>query len=74
MASAGTNNMPQVDITPATNPSLGIHFHGTNGQSANTATNPSDFPSGKANSNGAPAVTVKVTGTDRVAVRFANPS
>jgi hypothetical protein len=64
----------QTDITPATNPSPGIHFHGPNGQSATAVNNPSDFPGSNANSSGAKSVTTKIIGTQGVAVRFSNPS
>jgi len=65
----------QTDLTPGTaGNTTGIHFHGPNGQSANVANNPSDFPTGKANSSGAPTVTKTITGTQGQVVRFSNPS
>jgi hypothetical protein len=65
----------QTDLNPGTaGNSTGIHFHGPNGQSANAANNPSDFPAGKANASGALSVTKTIVGTQGVVVRFSNPS
>jgi hypothetical protein len=70
----------QVDITPATNPALGIHFHGPAGQSANLdsdGSNPADYPavgSRASNNSQGKAVQVTVQGTPGQAVRFSNPS
>jgi hypothetical protein len=62
--------MAQIDLTPATF-SSGLHFHAPAGQSASVVDNPSDAP---APPKGGTAVTTKVIGTDKVAVRFSNPS
>jgi len=59
----------QIDLTPATAP--GLHVHVPNGQSASVANNPSDAP---APSKSGKATVVSVAGTDKVKVRFANPS
>jgi hypothetical protein len=60
----------QVDITPGSNPALGLYVHVQNGQSASAVNNPSDFPSVKAQA-GAGIKTVQVT---VAGVRFSNPS
>ena len=62
--------MAEIDITPASNPSLGIHFHSPNGQSANVATNPTDNP---APSKSGTQVTAKIAQANG-GPRFANPS
>lgn len=63
--------MAQIDITPASNPALGLHVHVPNGQSANVITNPSDNP---APSKSGTQTTVKVVGTPGSVVRFSSPS
>jgi hypothetical protein len=60
----------QVDITPATNPSPGLHVHVPNGASASQSNNPTDFP---AVVKGAVAVTVKIAQANG-GPRFSNPS
>lgn len=64
----------QVDLTPATAP--GIHAHVPNGQSASVFNNPTDNPSVKASvaTPAGKAVTATISATDKVKVRFANPS
>jgi len=69
----------QVGLTPSTNPSLGLHIHVPSGVSANTFTHPTDFPSVSANAtppSGGKSLKASIQGqgTDRVQVRFANPS
>jgi hypothetical protein len=62
----------QVDVTPSTNPTLGIHLHVPAGASASGFNNMSDFPAVPAKStspSGGKAVQVTVAG-----VRFSNPS
>jgi len=64
--------MAQIDITPATNPNLGIHFHSPAGTSAAAFTNPTDVPANEPTAGGKP-----VTATIAPAIggpRFANPS
>jgi hypothetical protein len=65
-------NMAQIDISPATNPSLGIHFHGPAGTSAAAFNNPTDSPATMATAGGKP-----VTANIAPALggpRFSNPS
>lgn len=72
----------QLDISPASNPTLGIHFHAPNGVSASVisaaagGSNPTDAPSvlQTASPNSANK-TVSVTVAASIApVRFCNPS
>lgn len=60
----------QIDITPASNPSLGLHVHVPAGQSASAVDNPSDAP---APSKSGIQVTAKITPSVG-GPRFANPS
>lgn len=62
--------MAQIDITPASNPSLGLHVHVPNGQSANVITNPSDNP---APAKSGTQVTAKIAQANG-GPRFSNPS
>lgn len=65
----------QVDITPASNTLLKIHFHGPVGQSAAHCTNPSDFPNAAPSAAlpaGGKAVGVKIAQTSG-GPRFAKP-
>ena len=63
----------QVDVTPASAPSLGLHCHAPSGASAAGFNNPSDFAavSPKAAATGVSTKIITASGT---VVRFANPS
>ena len=61
----------QVDLTPSTNPSPGLHIHVPNGASASQSNNPTDFP---APPKSGVSVAAKISGTDKQTVRFQNPS
>jgi hypothetical protein len=61
----------QTDLTPASNPALGLHIHVPSGQSASAFNNSSDFP---APPRSGVAITVKVNGTPGSQVRFSNPA
>jgi len=67
----------QIDLTPATTPSLGLHVHTPTGSSASVFNHPTDFPnaafSAALPSAGKP-VKASVTGTPGQVIRFANPS
>lgn len=62
--------MAQIDITPASNPALGLHVHVPNGQSANVIKNPTDNP---APAKSGTQVAAKVSQANG-GPRFANPS
>lgn len=62
--------MAQIDITPASNPALGLHVHVPSGQSANAITNPTDNP---APAKSRTQVTTKIAQANG-GPRFANPS
>ncbi len=64
--------MAQTDISPATNPQLGIHFHAPAGTSAAAFTNVSDFPA--ASPTAAPTSAAKSVVVNVAGVRFASPS
>ncbi len=64
--------MAQTDISPASNPQLGIHFHAPNGQSAAAFSNPSDAP--VAAPTAGPTTTGKSVVVNVAGVRFASPS
>lgn len=67
----------QIDLTPATNPTLGLHVHTPAGSSASAFNHATDFPvvaPGAALPTGGKAVKASVQGTPEQVVRFANPS
>ncbi len=64
--------MANIDITPASNPALGIHYHCPVGQSAAAFTNPSDAPAAPATA--APTSAAKSVVVNVAGVRFASPS
>ena len=64
--------MAQIDITPASNPTLGIHFHAPAGTSAAAFTNPSDAPA--VVPTAAPTTTGKSVVVNVAGIRFASPS
>jgi hypothetical protein len=70
-------NNQNVDLTPGANPVAlggpGLHFHSP-GKSAGEFNDPSSFPSTNPLASGPKAVTVKVTGTPGVVIKFSNPS
>jgi hypothetical protein len=70
-----TKMAQQTDITINSGVSLSsVEFHGQNG--SNPANNPADAPSvsPKASPLAGKSVATTISGTDRVAVRFANPA
>ena len=62
--------MAQIDITPASNPVLGLHVHVANGQSANVIANPTDNP---APAKSGTQISAKISQANG-GPRFANPS
>ena len=64
--------MANVDLTPASNPALGIHFHAPVGTSAAAFNNPSDFS--VVVPTAAPTTTGKAVVVNVAGVRFACPS
>jgi hypothetical protein len=64
----------QVDLTPATNPSPGLHVHVPNGSSASQFNDPSNPTASMSGPTKAGAVVVKINGTDKQQVKFCNPA
>jgi hypothetical protein len=63
----------QVDLTPASSNSTGLHVHVPSGSSASQVNNPTDTPSNPPQTG--TGVAKKITGADgKVAIRFSNPS